>query len=612
MSLYSPRESAQDIHRRIRYLFIAVTVLFAVLFLRVWYLQIAQGDYYTGLSENNRVRIVHLQPQRGLIFDRAGNLLVNNVPSFNLYLVAEDIPDMKSLIERLRQLVALPPAELEEKLSSSRTTVPYMPIKIKEGLSLREVAVLEAHRMELPGLHIEPEPQRNYLHGTSAAHVLGHVGEITASQLLMPENAGVVSGGLIGQYGVEKSYDAYVRGAVGQKVIEVNAMGHEVKVLKVVDPVPGNDIYLTLDLSLQGIAEEALENESGAIVAMNPRNGEILAMASRPAFDPNLLSRGLTPAQWEAISQDPGHPLTHRAMQGQYPPGSVFKLVVTAAALETGQMDSDFKVSCRGWLPFGGRIYQDWKAGGHGVMDLHQAIVQSCDVFFYELGQRVGIDGMARYANLFGLGQPTGIELLSEKAGLIPDTEWKKKVRQEPWYPGETLSAAIGQGYITVTPLQMANFIGTIAVSGERYQPHLIKAIRERSTGRLFEFPPVRLNEVNVSPRTFSVLREALAGVVLEPEGTGGAARSKWTTIAGKTGTAQVVTAKPGVKTKSLPKELQDHAWFVAFAPVEDPRIAVAVLIEHGGHGGSAAAPRAKKLIEAYLKNDQPTPHQQL
>ena len=245
-------------------------------------------------------------------------------------------------------------------------------------------------------------------------------------------------------------------------------------------------------------------------------------------------------------------------------------------------------------------------------MGLHEAIVQSCDVFFYELGQRVGIDGMARYANLFGLGQPTGIELLSEKPGLIPDTAWKKKVRREPWYPGETLSAAIGQGYITVTPLQMANLIGTIAASGERYLPHLIKAIRERSTGRLFEFPPIRSKGVEVSPQTFVVLREALKDVVLDPEGTGGAARSKWVTIAGKTGTAQVVAAKPGVKTESLPKELQDHAWFVAFAPVEDPQIAVAVLIENGGHGGKAAAPRAKKLIEAYLKNDRPTPPQQL
>ncbi len=612
MDLYVPTENTRYIQRRIGYLFISVAVLFAFLLLRVWYLQIAQGNYYAELSENNRVRVVHLQPQRGLIYDHAGNLLANNVPSFNLYLVIEDIPNKKDLVERLTQLVELSPTDLEEKLSSPKHAVPYMPIKVKEGLDLSEVAVLEAHRMELPGVRIEPEPQRNYLHGTLAAHLLGYVGEITAQQLQVPDHAGILPGTVIGQYGVEKSYDAYVRGTVGQKVIEVDALGYEVKVLKISEPIPGHDIYLTIDLPLQAVAEEVLGGESGAIVALNPQNGEILAMASHPPFDPNQLSRGLSPVEWEALTRDPGRPLTHRAIQGQYPPGSVFKMVVTAAALETGQMDPNFKVFCRGGLPFGGRVYRDWKAGGHGVVDLYKAVVQSCDVFFYELGQRVGIDSMARYAVLFGLGRPTGVELLSEKAGLIPDTAWKRKSRKEPWYPGETLSAAIGQGYITVTPIQMANFIGTIAASGVRYQPHLIKAIRDRSSGRLFEFPPVRLKEVEVSPATFSLLRETLRGVVVEPHGTGGAARSKWVSIAGKTGTAQVIGIKPGVKTEELPREFQDHAWFVAFAPVEEPQIAVAVLIEHGGHGGSAAAPLAKSIIEEYLKNDRPAPNQPL
>lgn len=612
MDLYVPIENTRYIQRRIGYLFISVAVLFAFLLLRVWYLQIARGNYYAELSENNRVRVVHLQPQRGLIYDHAGNLLTNNVPSFNLYLVIEDIPNKKDLVERLTQLVELSSSDLEEKLSSPRHAIPYLPIKIKEGLDLSEVAVLEAHRMELPGVRIEPEPQRNYLHGTLAAHLLGYVGEITAQQLQEPDHAGILSGTVIGQYGVEKSYNTYVRGTVGQKVIEVDALGYEVKVLKISEPVPGHDIYLTIDLPLQKVAEEALGKESGAIVALNPQNGEILAMASHPPFDPNQLSRGLSPIEWEALSRDPSRPLTHRAIQGQYPPGSVFKMVVTAAALETGQMDPHFKVSCRGGLPFGGRVYQDWKAGGHGVVDLYTAVVQSCDVFFYELGQRVGIDSMARYADLFGLGQPTGIELLSEKAGLIPDTAWKRKSRGEPWYPGETLSAAIGQGFITVTPIQMANFIGTISTSGVRYQPHLIKAIRERSTKRLFEFPPIRLKNVEVNPATFSVLHETLRGVVVEPQGTGGAARSRWVSIAGKTGTAQVIGIKPGIKTEDMPREFQDHAWFVAFAPVEDPEIAVAVLVEHGGGGGKAAAPRAKRIIEEYLKNDRPAPNQPL
>ncbi len=607
VDLYVPTEGSRNIQRRIVVLSIGVVCLFALLLFRMWYLQIVWDEYYTELSENNRVRVVPLQPRRGFIYDRNGALLATYMPSFNLYLILGDIPDKKRLLKKLSELLDLSPQEVERRLISRKTHIPYLPVKIKEGLSLKEVAILEVHKMELPGIRIEAEPQRHYLHGSLAAHILGYVGEITASQLKRSDLKGILPGTVIGQYGVEQIYDSTLRAKAGKMVIEVNALGHEVKRLKEEEPHPKHDLVLTIDLNLQKLAEEILGENAGAIVALDPNNGEILAITSHPVFDPNKLSTGLSGAEWQTLSQNPDKPLTNRAMQGQYPPGSIFKVVVASAALETEQIDTDFEVNCKGGLPFGGRIYRDWKRGGHGKVDLHSAIVYSCDVFFYQLGRMMGINPIADYAFSFGLGRPTGIELVSEKAGLIPTTEWKKEARQEPWYPGESLSAAIGQGFVTVTPLQMANVIGAIATSGLKYRPYLAKATRERSTGKVTEFAPTRLPDVDVSPETFKVLREALTAVVAEPRGTGRAAYSKDITIAGKTGTAQVVALKPGVKNKELPKEFQDHAWFVAFAPVENPQIAVAVLVEHGGQGGRVAAPLAKQIIEEFLKDDRPT-----
>ncbi|MBI3994766.1 MAG: penicillin-binding protein 2 [Nitrospirae bacterium] len=612
MDLYTSSDNPQEIQGRLGYLMIGIVVIFLSLLLRAWYLQITKGSYYKEQSESNRIRVVYIQPPRGLIFDRRGELLANNSPSFNLYLVLEDIADKNALLDRLAGLIQLDRDELERKIRSRKNFVPYMPVRIKEGLSLKEVGMIESHRLDLAGTLLAPEPQRNYLYGPLAAHLLGYVGEISPAQLQTPENSGVLPGTSVGQNGIEKTYDAHIRGRVGQKIIEVDAVGHEMKVLRVQEPASGNDLYLTIDLKVQKAAEEALGKDAGTIVAIDPRNGEILAMVSRPAFDPNQLSQSLSSAEWEALSSDPGHPLTNRATQGQYPPGSTFKLVVSSAALETKEVTPEEEINCTGGMLFGRRIYKDWKRGGHGLMDLHSAIVQSCDVFFYEVGRRVGIERLADFAFRYGLGRPTGIELTSEKSGNIPTPQWKNRAKGEPWYPGETLSVSIGQGFVTVTPVQMASLMATVAMAGDRYQPHLIKAIRDRATGRLFEFPPVRIGKVQMAGETFNLIRQALSGVVSEPHGTGSAARSKMVSIGGKTGTAQVVGIQPGVETKSLPKEFQDHAWFIAFAPVENPQIAVAVLIENGGHGGETAAPPAKRVIEEYLKNVGPEIHQQL
>lgn len=610
--VFFPSESPTDIQRRVIYLMALVTLAFGVILMRVWYLQVIKGDYYAEQSENNRMRVVHLQPQRGLVYDRAGRVLVNNVPGFNLYLVPEDIPDRADVLAKLERYIGLDPAEVRRRLNSPKYAVPYMPVKIKEDMSMEEVAILEAHRLELPGVRIEAEPQRSYPNGEVAAHLLGYVGEVSPAQLKDLGGEGVLPGMIVGQYGVEKSYDRFIRGAPGQKTIEIDALGHEMKVVRTHEPAAGDDLYLTIDLELQRVAEQALAGQAGSIVALDPNNGDVLALVSHPAFDPNRLSRGVNAADWDAIISHPKRPLTNRAIQGQYPPGSTFKIVVSAASLETKTVTPASSVFCRGFMPFGRRIYNDWKRGGHGTVDLHAAMVQSCDVYFYDVGRRVGVDPIADYAVQFGLGRPTGIELLSEKGGLIPTTSWKSRVLGEPWFPGETLSVAIGQGYVTATPLQMANLVGIVATSGERFQPHLVKAVRSRDTGRLFDFPPVRLENPSIGRDTYSILRKALRGVVADPHGTGGAARVNTVAIAGKTGTSQVVGARPGVPTKSLPKEFQDHAWFVAFAPVDAPRLAVAVLVENGGHGGEAAAPKARQIIEAYLNRDRSTVGQQL
>jgi penicillin-binding protein 2 len=592
-----PEAELGELHRRLTILRVGLLLVVALVGLRLWHLQIREGPYYRDLSENNRTRLVLLEPARGLIYDRHGVLLANNVPSFSLYVTLEDVKDREALIQKLSDLLGLDPALIRKKLVGKGSRL--LPRKIKDRMTLRDATVIESHRLDLPGVMVQVESQRNYPGGVTAAHLLGYVGEISADQLEKPEFADLHQGSVVGQYGVEKSYDRHVRGQAGQKSVEVDALGHEKKTAVVEKPEAGNDLYLTIDVRLQKVAEDLLGEESGAIVALDPTNGDILAMASRPAFDPNVLSRELTPKQWVEIVQDEGRPLNNRASQGQYPPGSTFKIPMAVAALETNTMSPSSTVYCNGGYQFGKRLYHDWKAGGHGAVDLHRALVHSCDVYFYTVGQRMGIDVMADFGKDLGLGQGTGVELPSERSGIMPSSAWKQKAKNEPWLPGETISAAIGQGYVTVTPLQMASLIGTVANDGVSYRPRLVQAVMDRTTGNLQELPAVPRGKVKAKPETFRLIKEALADVV--KVGTATRAKSSLVTIGGKTGTAQVAALRTGPENE-IPKKLRDHAWFVAFAPVESPKIAVAVLAEHMGHGGSAAAPLAKEVIETYIK----------
>ena len=389
-----------------------------------------------------------------------------------------------------------------------------------------------------------------------------------------------------------------LRGVAGQELLEVDALGHKKQTISVRRSTAGDDLYLTIDIRLQRLAEDLLGNEAGAIVALDPRTGAVLVLASRPSFNPTALSGGLPLQEWKALLNDTRHPLTNRAIQGQYPPGSTFKIVMAAAVLDSKTAGSSDHFSCPGGFKFGRRTYRDWKRGGHGSVDLIDALAQSCDVYFYKLGNRMGIDMIASYSEQFGLGQKTGIDLPSERSGLLPSAEWKQRVKGEPWYPGETISVSIGQGFMTVTPMQMVQVVAATAMNGRVVNPRLVHAIRKRGTGLTEEVMPTSTKQIPIPQAIFRDIRKGLEAVVTK--GTAKRSQSALVSIAGKTGTAQVVALRSGPE-KDIPKEFRDHAWFVAYAPVENPTIVVVVLAEHMGHGGSAAAPLAKELIEAYV-----------
>jgi len=585
-----------EFQQRLVLLKVGVLVVIGLLALRLWQLQVRDGPYYRELSQNNRTRSILLHPPRGRIYDRNGKLLANNIPSFNLYVELKDVKDRETLIVKLVEYLDFDKTELGKKVRthSNRTRV-----KLKGGLTLREAALIESHRLDLPGVVVHPEFQRNNPQGSYAAHVIGYVGEVSEQQLTKEDFQGLYQGSIVGQYGVERKYDQLLRGRAGRKLIEVDALGHEKRTISVDKPQAGHDLYLTIDFDLQRLAEDLLGKEAGAIIALDPKTGETLALASRPSFDPNSLSRGLSSKEWLGILQDKRHPLTNRAIQGLYPPGSTFKIIMATAALETNGIDMTDTIQCIGRFRFGNRTFRDWKINGHGSMNLHNAITHSCDVYFYKMGNRLGIENIAKYASLFGLGEKTGIDLPSEKSGIVPSPKWKEQTRGEPWYPGDTISVAIGQGYVTVTPIQMAKVIATISNNGVAHQPQLVRGIRRRNTGVIETLPVSKPMSLGLQPNFVKNIQNSLASVV--SNGTARRANSPLVTIAGKTGTSQVVALRSD-KEKETPKEFRDHAWFVSYAPFEDPKIAVAVLAEHSGHGGSAAAPLARKLIEAFIK----------
>lgn len=604
---YFLQEENRELGNRIYWLLAFLIAGFVLLLLRAWHLQVTNGAYYLELSENNRLRVVETPAPRGRIYDRNGLLLVNNAPSFNLYLVLGDMKQREGVINRLSKIIEISPDELSNKIETGKKGDLYYPIKIKEDLTMREVTRIEGHGLELPGVKIEAEFKREAVYGTLAAHLLGYVGEISPDQLKKEQYKDIKGGYIIGQYGVEQSFDAILRGIPGEKKIEVDALGHQHRVIKEVFPIRGNDLFLSIDLDIQKEAETALANRRGAIVALDPQTGDVLAMVSHPAFDPNLMSSGLSSKVWQGLLKDKNRPLTNRAIHGKYPPGSTFKIVLAAAILETEIAAASDTLRCRGSVQMGNREFRDWKKGGHGEVNLHRSLVESCDVYYYEKGRELGVDRIAEYAHIFGLDEPTGIDLAFEKSGLIPTKAWKEKNFKEPWYPGETLSISIGQGFISSTPLQLATMISAVAGDGVWRKPRILSKTRNTETEDITEIPLAEGRKIPISQHHLKIIQKALAGVVSEKSGTAKKSESEEFTMGGKTGTAQVV-GRETIEFKDVPDALADHAWFVAFAPLEAPKIAVVVLVENGGHGGSAAAPLAKQVIGAYLIPEQPDP----
>lgn len=580
--------NSKDSSEKITVAAYVIMSLFVILVIRLWQLQILQGDEYRRLSEENRLRIIKVAAPRGIIYDRNSTPLVKNSPYYSVSLSQQDIERVN--IRTLSEMLKTDMDSLSEKINRQKRSI-YESIKLKDGLSFNEIAFIEARKSDFPGLNIDVDVSREYLFGDVGAHFIGYLGKLRDFQSNDPEFRDVPSDAFIGQWGIEKLYDKKLRGTPGQRIIEVDALGRELRLLQEKSPVRGDDLTLAMDINLQRAAEESFGERTGALVAVRPDTGEILALLSKPSFDPNLFARGINYKQWEELNTNLRRPLLNRALQSQYSPGSTFKIVTAIAALEEGVIDGDTKVTCYGGIDYGKWHFGCWNKKGHGTVSIHRALVESCDVFFYEAGRRTGIDKIAFYARELGLNKEIGLQLVKERTGLIPDTKWKEEKRRQPWYLGETFNASIGQGYVAVTPFQMAQLTGIIANNGYIYQPSII----------MLKDKPQPVKKINIRPETIETVKKALLGVVNEPGGTAWASKSSLVDIGGKTGTAQVVGTRKD--SKYLSALHRDHAWFVAFAPYDRPEIALSVMVEHGGHGGAAAAPVAKRAIEAYMKS---------
>ncbi len=603
--LYS-RDVSEGIRRKLKMFAIIVVVAFVFLWVRIWYLQILKGEDFKGLSENNRVRLVSLPGIRGLITDRNGETLVSIRPSFNLYITPEDAKDLDVTLDILEEKIDFDEEKLRKNMKKAQ---PFANVLIKADVNREMVAFVEENNRILPGVHLIVEPLRNYVYRDLAAHVLGYLGEISKEKLEEMKESDYHMGDLMGKEGMEFLYENELKGTKGYKQIEVDVAGRELQILRKLPPESGNQLVLTLDLRLQKVLEQLMigteeEPKNGAVVVLKVSTGEILAMASKPSFDPNLFAAGISIKNWRKLIFDKRHPLQNKSIDGQYPPGSTYKIVTALAGLEEKIITPDTSIYCPGHFKLGRGRYRCWKRGGHGSVDLHKALVQSCDVYFYTVGHRLGIDNLAKYAKSLGLGDFTGVNLIGEKTGLVPSTEWKLNAKKEPWLLGETISASIGQGYNLVTPIQQANMLATVINGGLLFKPFLVKGIKDKHGAMIKEVYPKVQTQLKVQSENLELIKEALLGVVNEKRGTGWRARLKDIKVAGKTGTAQVVRLRAvgSNNEEEIPYEFRDHAWFVAFAPYENPQIAVAVIVEHGGHGGAAAAPIARKIIETYFK----------
>ncbi|MFH2091376.1 MAG: penicillin-binding protein 2 [Pseudomonadota bacterium] len=583
---------------------ICILFVFALLFLRLVYLQIIKGDEFRLKSEQNAVRLISVKSSRGLIFDRHKTLLVDNRPSFNLKIILEDAGDVKETIGKVSKLIQVETQELMDTIAQAGRGAFYRSITLKSNISRDQLAIIEAHKFDLPGIHIEVEPTRHYNYKKTASHLLGYLGQVNLDELKSGQYPNVKSGDAVGRYGIEKSFERYLQGKRGGRQVEVDASGRIMQVLKTVEPVAGFDLNLTLDLDLQILAEQLLDKKDGAIVALDPNNGDVLVMASNPSFDQNDFTGGISSKKWNILMSDPGKPMTNKAIQAEYPPASTYKVITSIAGLEEKHIDIHSSVFCPGFMKYGNRVYRCWNKQGHGEVNIIKALSQSCDVFYYSAGDKIGVDTLAQYAMGSGLGKKTGIMLGNERKGLIPTSAWKKERFNETWQGGETLSIAIGQGYNLVTPLQMAVLTAAIGNGGTLYRPRIVTSIEDAQAKVIKKIEPEIRGGLPASKETLEIIKKGLEEAVQGELGTARRIQLAHIDIAGKTGTAQVFSFNKGDKeeNENLKYFLRDHAWFICFAPATNPVIAISVIIEHGEHGSSAAAPIAGAMIKQYLQ----------
>jgi penicillin-binding protein 2 len=587
---------------------IMVLVLMLIVLARLYVLQVVEHDHYSTLSNSNRVQLKALPPARGLIFDRNGVVLADNLPAYRLEIIREKIEDLDQTLAELRELVEVSDLEIKRYRRAARRGRPFESVPLLLNLNDHEVARLAVNLHRLPGVEINARLTRNYPLGPHAVHALGYVGRIDERDLDDLDDANYAGTSHIGKLGLEKFYELDLHGEVGHQRVEVNATGRTLRVLDEVSPVAGSNLYLTIDSSLQKLAESLFDNQRGSLVAIDPNNGEILAMVSMPTFDPNLFVNGISNKDYSSLRDSHDRPLFNRALTGQYPPGSTTKPFFGLAGLEYNVVSQNQKKFCGGYyqLPNDDHRYRDWKKEGHGQMDLKDAITQSCDVYFYDLSYNLGIDRMSTFMRQFGFGAKTGIDTTGERSGLMPSREWKRGARGMPWFPGETLITGIGQGALLVTPLQLASATGALANRGTRYRPQLVKGIRQSTGEEQIVIPPEISGVYTLQKElNWQHVVQGMINVVHGLRGTAHASigRDAPYKIAGKTGTAQVfgIGQDEEYDAEEVALRLRDHALFMSFAPAESPQIAIAVIVENGGHGSSVAAPIARQLMDAYL-----------
>jgi penicillin-binding protein 2 len=604
---YLESTDSEWFNQRLTVLLVYIFIAFAVLVSRLIYLQAIEGREYRRLSEINSIRLQDIDAPRGLIYDRNNQLLVDNRPSFNLHIILKDAKPVEQTLAGLSGLIGEPIENLRAQINKNKHRGAYTPILLKEDMGRDLLAAVEVNKYDLPGVVVRVSPRRHYLFPQQASHLIGYVGEISAQELKLAQYAQIKGGEYIGKYGIEKSFETLLRGKRGGRQVEVNASGQVVSVLDTVDAQAGQNITLTIDQHLQSTAEALLEGKAGAVVAMDTDDGAVLVMASSPTYDPNWFVVGMTPDQWKSIVEDPFRPLENKAIRAEYPPASTYKIVTALAGLEEGVIDENTTHYCPGHYRYGNRVYRCWRRGGHGEVNIIKAMEQSCDVFFYQVGEALGVDRLAWYAKACGLGVLSGVNLDQESKGLVPTKAWKRKRLGTPWQGGETISVAIGQGFNLATPLQMAVLATAVANGGFRLKPNVVQKIHSPRDKTVDHHQAEVVGRLPVSLPTLALVQRGLWSAVNGAKGTARASRFKAMEYAGKTGTAQVVGRKvvEGLDEDQIKMMHRDHAWFVGYAPAVEPDIAVAVIVEHGEHGSSAAAPIAREIFRNYFDIDE-------